>query len=52
LELHFWNKIVSVTSNTVPLISLRPWAEQDLPLLERLMGDPAMTEYLGGPETP
>ena len=44
--------MVSVTSNTVPLISLRPWAEQDLPLLERLMGDPAMTEYLGGPETP
>ncbi len=33
-------------------IELRRWSEQDLPLLERLMGDPAMTEHLGGPETP
>lgn len=33
-------------------VELRPWAEQDLPLLARLMGDPAMTEYLGGPESP
>jgi RimJ/RimL family protein N-acetyltransferase len=32
-------------------IDLRPWADGDLPLLERLMGDPAMTEHLGGPET-
>jgi RimJ/RimL family protein N-acetyltransferase len=34
------------------LIQLRPWAEGDLPLLHKLMGDPAMTEHLGGPETP
>lgn len=33
-------------------VALRPWTEGDLALLERLMGDPAMTEHLGGPETP
>jgi RimJ/RimL family protein N-acetyltransferase len=33
-------------------LELRPWSEDDLPLLERLMGDPAMTAHLGGPETP
>jgi RimJ/RimL family protein N-acetyltransferase len=33
-------------------VTFRPWSEQDLPLLQRLLGDPAMTEYLGGPETP
>jgi RimJ/RimL family protein N-acetyltransferase len=32
-------------------IEIRPWSDGDLPLLERLMGDPVMTEYLGGPET-
>jgi RimJ/RimL family protein N-acetyltransferase len=31
-------------------VRIEPWAEGDLPLLERLMGDPAMTEHLGGPE--
>ena len=31
---------------------LEPWGEGDLPLLERIMGDPAMTEHLGGPEAP
>ncbi|MGH2626694.1 MAG: GNAT family N-acetyltransferase [Anaerolineales bacterium] len=31
-------------------IDIRPWSAGDLPLLERLMGDPAMTEHLGGPE--
>lgn len=31
---------------------LEPWGEGDLPLLERLMGDPVMTEHLGGPERP
>jgi RimJ/RimL family protein N-acetyltransferase len=31
-------------------VDLRPWSDGDLPLLERLMGDPAMTEHLGGPE--
>ena len=31
---------------------IEPWSEGDLPLLERLLGDPAMTAHLGGPETP
>ena len=33
-------------------VRIEPWDEGDLPLLERLMGDPAMTEHLGGPESP
>ncbi|PKQ19915.1 MAG: GNAT family N-acetyltransferase [Actinobacteria bacterium HGW-Actinobacteria-6] len=33
-------------------VGLRPWAEGDLPLLTRLLGDPAMTEHIGGPESP
>jgi RimJ/RimL family protein N-acetyltransferase len=32
-------------------VRLKPWGEDDLPLLERLLGDPAMTEHLGGPES-
>jgi RimJ/RimL family protein N-acetyltransferase len=31
---------------------IEPWGDNDLPLLERLLGDPAMTEHLGGPESP
>ena len=31
-------------------MALEPWGGGDLPLLERLMGDPRMTEHLGGPE--
>ena len=34
-----------------PSVRLEPWAEGDLPLLRRLLGDPAMTEHLGGPES-
>jgi RimJ/RimL family protein N-acetyltransferase len=33
-------------------VSLEPWGNGDLPLVERLMGDPRMTEHLGGPESP
>jgi RimJ/RimL family protein N-acetyltransferase len=33
-------------------VALRRWSAGDLPLLERLLGDPAMTEHIGGPETP
>ena len=33
-------------------VTLVPWGSGDLPLLERLMGDPSMTEHLGGPESP
>src|SRR5690242_332370 len=32
-------------------VTLEPWGRGDLPLLERLMGDPRMTEHLGGPES-
>ena len=33
-------------------VTLKPWGSGDLPLLERLMGNPRMTEHLGGPESP
>jgi RimJ/RimL family protein N-acetyltransferase len=33
-------------------VRLEPWGPDDLGLVEQLMGDPAMTEFLGGPETP
>ena len=33
-------------------LEIRPWAKNDISLLERLMGDPTMMVYLGGPETP
>jgi len=33
-------------------INLRSWSENDLSLLERLMGDPIMTKHIGGPESP
>src|SRR5687767_11582318 len=33
-------------------VVLRPWADEDLSLLEKLMSDPDMMAYLGGPETP
>jgi RimJ/RimL family protein N-acetyltransferase len=33
-------------------ILLQPWSAGDLPLLEKLLGDPNMTEHLGGPENP
>jgi RimJ/RimL family protein N-acetyltransferase len=32
-------------------VRIEPWGKGDLPLLEQLLGDPAMTEYLGGPES-
>ena len=32
-------------------VRLEPWSKDDLPLIRRLMGDPAMTEHLGGPES-
>ena len=33
-------------------VGLREWAPDDLWLMERLLGDPHMTEHLGGPESP
>jgi len=35
----------------VPDVRIEPWGAGDLPLLEQLLGDPAMTEHLGGPES-
>jgi RimJ/RimL family protein N-acetyltransferase len=32
-------------------IQLLRWSEGDLPLLEKLLGDPEMTAHLGGPES-
>jgi RimJ/RimL family protein N-acetyltransferase len=32
-------------------VRLEPWGKGDLALLRRIMGDPAMTEHLGGPES-
>jgi RimJ/RimL family protein N-acetyltransferase len=33
-------------------VRLEPWGPDDFSLVQQLMGDPAMTEYLGGPESP
>jgi RimJ/RimL family protein N-acetyltransferase len=33
-------------------VRLEPWGKGDLPLLEKCVGDPAMMEHLGGPESP
>jgi RimJ/RimL family protein N-acetyltransferase len=33
------------------VVTLRPWEPGDRALLGRLMGDPRMTEHLGGPES-
>jgi RimJ/RimL family protein N-acetyltransferase len=32
-------------------VRLEVWGKDDLPLLRQLLGDPAMTEHLGGPES-
>jgi RimJ/RimL family protein N-acetyltransferase len=33
-------------------VHLEPWGPDDLPLLQRLLGDPGMMAHLGGPESP
>ena len=33
-------------------VRLEPWTEDDLPLVQALLGDPVMMEHLGGPEAP
>lgn len=33
-------------------VNLRAWSEDDLSLLQQLLGDPDMMAHLGGPETP
>ena len=40
-----------MTSREIPGVRLEPWGEGDLPLLEKLLGDPEMTVHLGGPES-
>ena len=40
-----------MNSREKPGVRLEPWGEGDLPLLEKLLGDPAMTMHLGGPES-
>lgn len=32
-------------------VRIEPWGDGDLPLLERLLADPAMMAHLGGPES-
>jgi RimJ/RimL family protein N-acetyltransferase len=36
----------------VTAVRLEPWGPGDYALVEKLMGDPEMTRYLGGPESP
>ncbi len=38
--------------NVVDVITIEPYSDGDLPLLEQLLGDPEMMEHLGGPESP
>jgi RimJ/RimL family protein N-acetyltransferase len=33
-------------------VRIEPWTDADLPVLEQTLGDPAMTQHLGGPESP
>ena len=40
-----------MTQTDTSSIRLRNWADEDFPLLEKLLGDPAMMAHLGGPET-
>jgi RimJ/RimL family protein N-acetyltransferase len=37
---------------TAGIVSIEPWTAEDRPLLDALTGDPEMTVYLGGPESP
>jgi RimJ/RimL family protein N-acetyltransferase len=43
---------MSLSSQRTASVHLEPWGPNDLPLLERLIGDPEMTAHLGGPESP
>jgi RimJ/RimL family protein N-acetyltransferase len=52
LTSHGVNEGLDMNDTSASEISIRLWSEDDLSLLERLMGDPAMMVYLGGPETP
>jgi RimJ/RimL family protein N-acetyltransferase len=41
-----------MSSREPAAVRIEPWGDDDLPLVEKLMGDPVMTEHLGGPESP
>ena len=34
------------------IVRIEPWSQSDLALLRRMLGDPEMTEHIGGPEDP
>jgi len=36
---------------TTQLVAIEAWEDGDFALLQKLLGDPGMTEHLGGPET-
>ena len=38
-------------ANNVAEVSLHLWGDEDLPLIQQLMSDPQVMEYLGGPES-
>jgi RimJ/RimL family protein N-acetyltransferase len=42
---------VNRDSSQRPVVRIEPWGREDLPLLERLVGDPSMMEHLGGAES-
>lgn len=40
-----------MSNNQPERVSVAPWSVEDLPLLEKLLGDAEMMKHLGGPET-
>jgi len=38
--------------NVADVITIEPYSDTDLPLLEQLLGDPKIMVHLGGPESP
>ena len=47
-----WHKFKTMSIRQELNIHLRAWTKDDLSLLERLLGEPAMTKHIGGPESP
>jgi RimJ/RimL family protein N-acetyltransferase/predicted nucleotidyltransferase len=50
--LAFLDHAMKKTTSDRIAVRLEPWGADDLELVEKLMGDPVMTEHLGGPESP
>jgi RimJ/RimL family protein N-acetyltransferase/predicted nucleotidyltransferase len=50
--LAFFDFAMKKTAPDRVAVRLEPWSKDDFQLLERLMGDPVMTEHLGGPVSP